>query len=80
LLQSQTCNIAGLITDATAQAQKLASAAGLSLGSILAMSNSISSQVANNSVPVAIPGGFVSSPLTVPQSCTLTVKFAVTRY
>jgi hypothetical protein len=28
LLQSQTCNIAGLIVDATAQAQKLATAAG----------------------------------------------------
>jgi uncharacterized protein YggE len=80
LLQSQACNIAGLIADATAQAQKLASAAALSLGSILAMSTSTSIQVANNSVPVAIPGGFVSSPLTVPQGCALTVKFSVTRF
>jgi uncharacterized protein YggE len=80
LLQSQTCNIAGLIAEATGQAQKLASAAGLNLGSILALSSNTSSPVANNSVPVAIAGGFASSQLTVPQSCALTVKFGVTRF
>jgi hypothetical protein len=80
LLQSQTCNIAGLIAEATAQAQKLASAAGLNLRSILALSSSISSPVANNSVPVAIAGAFASSQLTVPQGCALTVKFSVTRF
>src|ERR1017187_9921498 len=37
LLQSQSCNIPGLIAEATAQAQKLAAAAGLNLGSILAI-------------------------------------------
>jgi hypothetical protein len=45
LLQSQTCSIPGLISDATAQAQKLASAAGLNLGSIVAMSSAASSPV-----------------------------------
>jgi uncharacterized protein YggE len=80
LLQSQTCNIAGLIAEATGQAQKLASAAGLNLGSILALSGSTSSPVASNSVPVAITGGFASSQLTVPQGCALTVKFGVTRF
>ena len=80
LLQSQSCSIPGLIADATAQAQKLAGADGLNLGSILAMSSNTSSPVASNSVPVAIAGSFVSSELTVPQSCALTVKFAVTRF
>ena len=45
LQQSQTCSIPGLISDATAQAQKLASAAGLNLGSIVAMSSAASSPV-----------------------------------
>jgi uncharacterized protein YggE len=80
LLQSQTCNIAGLIADATAQAQKLATAAGLNLGSILAMSSNTSSPVASNSVPVAIAGSFSSGILTTPQSCALTVRFTLTRF
>jgi uncharacterized protein YggE len=80
LLQSQACNIAGLISDATAQAQKLATAAGLNLGSILAMSSSTSSPVANNSVPVAVLGTFSSIGGTTLQSCALTVKFGLTRF
>ena len=80
LLQSQSCNITGLIADATAQAQKLAAAAGLSLGSILAMSSNTSSPVANNSVPVATIGSFSSGILTTPQGCALTVKFTLTRF
>lgn len=80
LLQSQACSIPGLISDATAHAQKLASAAGLTLGSILAMSSNVSNPVANNSVPVATIGTFSSGALTTPQSCALTVKFAVTRF
>jgi Protein of unknown function (DUF541) len=80
LQQSQTCSIPGLIADATAQAQRLASAAGLNLGSILAMSSIIASPVANNSVPVSIAGTFTSGSLTTPQGCALTVKFAVTRF
>jgi uncharacterized protein YggE len=75
LQQSQTCSVAGLIADATAQAQKLASAAGLNLGSILAMSSGASSPL--YSVETV---GAIASQLTVPQSCALTVKFAVTRF
>src|ERR1039457_2152441 len=69
LLQSQSCNIPGLIAEATAQAQKLAAAAGLNLGSILAMSSNTSSAVANNSVPVATIGLISSGILTTPQGC-----------
>jgi uncharacterized protein YggE len=39
LAQSQPCPIAGLISDARTQAQTLASAAGVTLGGILAMSS-----------------------------------------
>jgi uncharacterized protein YggE len=80
LQQAQTCSLAGLIADATAQAQKLAAAAGLNLGGILAMS-SIASPAANNFVTVAAElGSLVSSQLTQPQNCTLTVKFGLTRF
>ena len=41
--QSQPCSNADLIADATAQAQKLAAAAGLTLGPILRLSNAPSS-------------------------------------
>jgi uncharacterized protein YggE len=76
LQQSQVCSIPGLISDATAQAQKLASAAGLNLGSIVAMS---SAGASSGAVFETISGAF-SSQITVPQSCALTVKFAVTRF
>jgi uncharacterized protein YggE len=75
LQQSQVCSIAGLIADATAQAQKLASAAGLNLGSIVAMTSGTSSPVYG----VSYIGAF-SSQFTAPQSCTLTVKFTLTRF
>jgi uncharacterized protein YggE len=39
LLQSTTCPVAGLISDARAQAQTMASAASMNVGSILAMSS-----------------------------------------
>jgi len=80
--QSQVCSITGLIADATAQAQKLASAAGLNLGSILAMSSGTSSPAAGNLVQQVETVGslLVSQQLTVPQSCALTVKFTVTRF
>jgi hypothetical protein len=79
VLQSQVCSITGLIADATAQAQKLASAAGLNLGSILAMSSGISSPVGGSSV-AQVFGTFSSITGATLQSCTLTVKFTVTRY
>jgi hypothetical protein len=76
LQQSQVCSIPGLIADATAQASKLASAAaGLNLGSIVAMTSGTSSPVYGIEYL-----GALSSQFTAPQSCTLTVKFAVTRF
>ncbi len=80
LQQSQTCSIPDLIADARAQAQKLADAAGLNLGSILALSGSTSPPVPN-SIPSVQLVGFVSSNiLTTPHFCAVTVKFAVTRF
>jgi uncharacterized protein YggE len=76
LQQSQVCSIPGLIADATTQASKLASAAGLNLGSIAAMSSAGS----NSGIAFETISGAFSSQLTVPQSCALTVKFAVTRF
>jgi uncharacterized protein YggE len=72
LQQSQTCSNANLIADATAQAQQLATAAGLTLGPVLQLSNAgltygvlalptLVEIVANNYVP--------------PVSCSLTVQF-----
>lgn len=78
LQQAHTCNLTSLIADAITQAQKLASAAGLNLGSILAMSS-----VAPNEVPTAVTAvgfvNFVSQPLAV-LNCALTVKFGLTRF
>jgi len=75
LQQSQTCSITGLIADATAQAQKLAAAAGLNLGSILALSSGASVPVYSfESI------GALTSQLALPQRCALTVKFSVTRF
>jgi hypothetical protein len=65
LAQSQTCSLAALITSATTQAQGLAAAGGLTLGSILALSSSTSN--------------FVASPYATVPACAVTVKFNVTR-
>jgi hypothetical protein len=77
LQQAQTCSLTGLISDATAEAQKLASAAGLNLGAILAMSSSAFVSVAANPF---VSQSTVGSQLTVPQNCELTVKFGLTRF
>ena len=68
-LQSQTCATSDLISDARAQAQKLATAAGLSLGSILAMSGITPSSIAS-AIGVPYYGA----------TCSLTVKFALIRF
>jgi uncharacterized protein YggE len=65
LAQSQACSLSALITSATTQAQTLAAAGGLTLGSILALSGSTSN--------------FVSSPYATPPTCAITVKFNATR-
>jgi uncharacterized protein YggE len=69
--QSQTCATTDLLSDARAQAQKMASAAGLGLGNVLAMSAATVTQPAS--------GALFSSPASLPV-CTMTVKFAVTGF
>ena len=70
----QTCSVSDLLTDARAQAQKLAAGAGVSVGNILAMSSPVGAGFAS------VPGlGPSSVPSAVPV-CTLTVKFALSRF
>ncbi|HTS66957.1 MAG TPA: SIMPL domain-containing protein [Candidatus Acidoferrales bacterium] len=69
--QSQTCSTADLLTDARAQAQKMAAAAGAGLGNVLAMSGATVSQPAG--------GALFSSPIAAPL-CSMTVKFALTGF
>lgn len=70
LAQSQTCSVSDLLADARKQAQKLADAAGLFLGGVLAMSGSTST---SSGSPASL------SALAPVPGCLLTVKFAVTR-
>jgi uncharacterized protein YggE len=67
--QAQQCAQTDLLSDAKAQAQKLAAAAGKGLGAVLAMSGSTTT--------VTQSSGVVSSAVSTP-GCTLTVKFQLT--
>ncbi|HEY6390433.1 MAG TPA: hypothetical protein VIX89_04080, partial [Bryobacteraceae bacterium] len=71
--QSQACALSDLIADARAQAQKLADAANLGVGVILAMSGTTNgvAPLSNGLSVVALP--------TIP-NCFLTVKFALQRF
>jgi len=81
LQQAQTCNIPGLLAEATAQAQKLTTAGGLTLGQILALASTAPNSAQGNTTASFISGSFSSLLLApAPQNCSLTVKFAVTRY
>ena len=79
LQQSQSCSNSGLIADATAQAQKLAAAAGLTLGPILKLSNTpLAGGLAGYVVPAAVRLGEVSDFLlgaAQPTTCSLVVQF-----
>jgi hypothetical protein len=81
LQQSQVCSVADLISDARIQAQKLATAAGMNLGSVLAMSSGVATATSGSGVYIGIPVGAIfsssvfSSPLAPP--CAATVKFAL---
>jgi hypothetical protein len=83
LQQAQTCPNSDLISDASAQAQKLASAAGLSLGPILRLSNASSPQptlVAENATFAGVIGAYafneiLLTPLPSPVTCSLSVQF-----
>jgi uncharacterized protein YggE len=66
LAQSQTCSLSGLIASATTQAQSLAAAGGVTLGSITALSSSTSNVVGN--------------PYGTTPSCSITATFSVARH
>jgi uncharacterized protein YggE len=67
-LAGQNCAASDLVSDARAQAQKMAVAAGLSVGAVVAVSGA--------SVVTPPSGGFSAG--TYQPSCSLTVKFALT--
>ncbi len=71
--QSQACVLTDLIADARAQAQKLADAAGLGVGVILAMSSATSATPAS----IGLSSFFIAAPSA---PCALTVKFALQRF
>jgi hypothetical protein len=73
LQQSQVCSVADLIADARVQAQKLASAAGMTVGNVLAIMSSTSTTSPGSGVYVGFSDWFLS----VPQTCAATVKFAL---
>jgi uncharacterized protein YggE len=79
LQQSQPCSDADLIADATAQGQKLAAAAGLTLGPILRLSNAPSSQpslvVANFFSGFIVPSILFEPAVPPSVTCSLVVKF-----
>jgi hypothetical protein len=77
--QSHVCPTSDLLADARAQAQKLADAAGLNLGSVLAMSSGTSASGYVGSA-VSIAGALVFAPPVLPSVCAMTVKFALLRY
>jgi spore germination protein YaaH len=75
LQQSQTCSNADLVSDATAQAQKLATAAGFTLGPVLQLSNgglTYGVLEVSGLVSYPVPADFLVSS---PANCSLTVQF-----
>jgi hypothetical protein len=81
------CAKSDLVADATAQAQKLTAAAGLTLGPILAVSNVSTANAAQGTsyaiATFSLIGALISNPLSSAPSattCSLTVKFGMTRY
>lgn len=85
--QSQSCSAKVLVTDAQVQAQKVAAAAGLAIGQIVAISDGSSFAVAPT---LAFRGGDFStgtwfntagfSSYAIPSGCSLEVKFKLLRY
>jgi hypothetical protein len=78
--QSQPCSNSELIADATAQAQKVAAAAGFTLGPILTLSNTALSQpafleVASVLTGYIVPNNFFFSSVLPPFTCSLVVQF-----
>jgi len=81
LAQSQTCSLPALVVSATTQAQSLASAGGLTLGPIIAMSGTTSNAV-SSSPSIVVNGSFSSfSGIGVAAPpCAITVRFSATRF
>jgi uncharacterized protein YggE len=81
LQQSQVCAMPDLLSDARAQAQKLAEAANMTVGAILAMSSSTATVLPGSGVPItAYLGSLTSTSLLNSQlgaGCFVTVKFAL---
>lgn len=79
-LQSQPCVVADLIADARAQAQKLADAAGLTLGAVSAVSSYTSSSQGNNLLAGLYISRYSSGGSGIAGAiCSATVKFSVAR-
>ncbi len=77
LQPSQSCSTSDLIPDATAQAQKLASAAGMTIGPVLGLSDVSLSQPSAVTVLTLDPASrldFLSGPAPA-VTCSLTVEF-----
>ena len=72
-VQSLSCATSDLLADARAKAQKLADAAGVGVGNVLAMSGDISTAAAGSAAT------YYSSDY-LPSGCSLTVKFALGRF
>jgi uncharacterized protein YggE len=79
LQQSQSCSNADLISDATAQAQKLATAAGMRLGPILELSNAQAPETSISGVfgvaQLALAAHVVPISYSPPLTCSLSVQF-----
>jgi uncharacterized protein YggE len=77
--QAQTCTNANLISDATAQAQKLASAAGVTLGPIAKLSTTPLGVSGLSGIfapaELVVVNSIVPANYSVPLSCSLTVQF-----
>jgi hypothetical protein len=85
LQQFQPCSQASLISDARAQANSLAAAAGFTLGPVLAVSDGSVGEVFNPAavarVGVLLSGAFISVfPTPPPVTCAAVVKFQLYRY
>ena len=76
------CSQADLIADARDQAQKLTGAAQMILGPILSVSDAATAVYGNSPgfVAYAITGAFSFRSFAIPVTCSLTVKFGLSRY
>jgi hypothetical protein len=74
--EAQSCTNANLISDATAQGRRLVTAAGMSLGPIVKLSNAPAPEIAvYGNFAVAQLGYVVPNNYTSPLTCSLTVQF-----